>query len=59
MSSAPPFPLLDVYSNELINALWTAYTFADGLFKTNPTTDNWRARKRAYTMFRVAFVDEA
>ncbi len=31
---------------------------ANGLFKTNPSTENWHLLKRAYAMFWVAFVDE-
>ncbi len=56
MSSAPPFPLPDVYSNELLNALWTNYTDSTALYQANPTAENWHLFRRAYAMFRVAFV---
>ena len=33
-------------------------TDANGLFKTSPSTENWHLLKRAYAMFRIAFVAE-
>ena len=63
---ATPIPMLDVEakreldasSRELLPALWTGFMDANGLFKTNPSTENWHLLKRAYAMFWVAFVDE-
>ena len=50
---------LDASSSERIPALWTDYKDSIALYKANPTTENWRAMKRAYAMFKVAFVAEA
>ncbi len=46
-------------ASELINALWTNCKDFITLFQANPTAENWRAMKRAYAMFKVAFVAEA
>ena len=64
MSSSPPFPVyskqeLDESASAMINALWTGFMDANGLFKTNPTPENWRTMIRALTMFRIAFVAES
>ena len=50
---------LDASSSERIPALWTDYKDSIALYQANPTTENWRAMKRAYAMFKVAFVAEA
>ena len=58
------FPMLDVEakrelgasSNELLNALWTNYTDSIALYQANPTAENWHLFRRAYAMFRIAFV---
>ncbi len=50
---------LDASASELMKSLYAGYTDAIALFQADPTAENWRAMKRAYAMFKVAFVAEA
>ena len=50
----PPGP-----ADELLAVLWRGYRFALAEFKRRPAPDTWRALRRAFETWKVAFTAES